>query len=122
MEVEHPKESRADFLLGLFLSAVMGFNLVLVYKHAMAGDLGWFLAILVLGVLIPGTIPFMNFARAAKMGIIHSRWRDLVAAGIGAMDSLAILAHWPKALEHLSWVSIFIIGSVLAFILLAQTS
>lgn len=122
MQVEHSKESRADFLLGLFLAAVTGFNLVLVYKHAVAGDLGWFLAILVLGVLIPGTIPFMNFARAAKMGVLPSRWRDLVAAGIGAMDSLAILAHWPKALEDLSWVSIFIIGSILAFILLSQTA
>lgn len=122
MKIERSKESRADFLLGLFLSAVTGFNLVLVYKHAIVGDLGWLVAILILGVLIPGAIPFMNFARAARMGIVYSRWRDLVAAGIGAMDSSAILAHWPKALEDLSWVSIFIIGSVLAFILLAQTS
>jgi len=122
MRLQHSEGARAEFLLGLLLAAVTGFNLILLYKNVLAGQLGWVILIFVVGVLIPGTIPVMNVVWALKKGDLPSRWRDLAAAGIGAMDSLAILAHWPEALEDISWVSVFIIGSLLAFFVLTQTA
>lgn len=122
MRLQHSEGARAEFLLSLLLAAVTGFNLVLLYKNALAGQLGWVILIFVAGVLIPGTIPVKNLVWAIKKGDLPSRWRDLAAAGIGAMDCLAILAHWPEALEDISWVSVFIIGSLLAFFVLTQTA
>lgn len=121
MKAEGFKGSRADFLFGLGLAAVTGFNLVLAYQNALHGRPGWFVLVLVVGVLIPGTIPFLNLLEAIRAGRFASRWRDVVAGGIGATDAAAILAHWPEAIEDVSWVSMFILGSLLAFIILTQT-
>ena len=113
---------RADFLVGLVLAGMVGFNLTLAYANLARGRLGWGLVLLLFGVLIPGVIPFLNVVEAFKTGYLPSRWRDLVAAGIGALNCLAILAHWPGGLRDLSWVTIFIIMNVLAFILMSRTS
>ena len=40
---------------------------------------------------------------------------------IGAIDSIAILSHWPGALIDVSWVSAFIIGTAAAFFLVVQS-
>ncbi|MBI3990348.1 MAG: hypothetical protein HY347_12125 [candidate division NC10 bacterium] len=113
---------RADFLVGLVLAGVVGFNLTLAYANLAHGRLGWGLVLFVFGVLIPGAILFLNVVDAFKKGDLSSRWRDLVAAGIGALNCLAILAHWSDGLRDLSWVTIFIILNVLAFILMSRTA
>lgn len=117
-----PEVERADFLMGLVLAGVVGFNLVLAAANLINGQLGWGLVLFVFGVLIPGVIPLLNMVEAFKKGDLSSQWRDLVAAFIGALNCLAILAHWPGGLKDLSWVTIFIILNVLAFILMSRTS
>jgi hypothetical protein len=44
-----------------------------------------------------------------------------VAFLIGAADSFAVLARWPEGLEDLSWVSLYIIFSTMAFLGLARS-
>jgi len=117
-----PETERADFLVGLVLAGVVGFNLTLATANLIHGQPGWGVILLVFGVLIPGVIPLLNIVQAFKEGDLSSRWRDPVAALIGALNCLAILAHWPGGLKDLSWVTIFIILNVLAFILISRTS
>ena len=113
--------SRGGFILGLFLSAVTGFNAILLYKHATFRHPGWFVLILLGGFLLPGAIPFSSMIESLRAGELHRRWREAAAALIGAVDCLAILARWPEGLEDLSWVSLYIIFSTMAFLGLART-
>lgn len=112
---------RGGFILGLFLSAVTGFNAVLLYQHAIHRNGGWFILILFLGFLLPGAIPFANFMNSLRAGELHRQWREGVAALIGAGDCWAILSRWPEGLGELSWVSLYIIASAMAFLGLARS-
>jgi hypothetical protein len=111
---------RANHLLGLLFCCVTGFNLVLLYRHALAGNWGWFMLILPVCVLFPGIIPYLNLVQAFREGRLKRWWREPVAILIGGIDSIAILSHWPEALIDVSWISTFIIGSAAAFLLVAQ--
>lgn len=107
---------RGGFLLNLFLAAVTGFNAVLLYKHAMHRHTGWFILILLIGFLLPGALPFANAMEAWRRGEIYRRWREPVACLIGAVDCWAVLNRWPEGLEDLSWISLYIIVSAMAFL------
>ena len=48
-------------------------------------------------------------------------WRELCAFGVGAVDAVAIITRWSDGLEVTSWVSVFLISSFLAFLLLAES-
>jgi|SRR3972149_2266535 len=113
--------SRGGFILGLFLSAVTGFNAILLFKHATLRNPGWFVLILLGGFLLPGAIPFSSLVESLRAGELHRRWREGVAALIGAVDCLAILSRWPEGLEDLSWVSLYIIFSAMAFLGLTRS-
>ncbi|HZY30189.1 MAG TPA: hypothetical protein VFF86_00965 [Candidatus Methylomirabilis sp.] len=112
---------RADHLLGLVFCCVTGFNLVLLYHHALEGNWGWFTLILLVCVLFPGVVPYLNLVQALREGRFRGRWREPTAVMIGAIDSIAILSHWPEALINVSWVSTFLIGSAAAFLLVVQS-
>ena len=106
---------RGGYILRLLLSAVTGFNSILLVKHALNHNAVWFLLILLAGFLLPGAIPFAGVMDSLRAGELHRRWRELVAGLIGAVDSWAVLHRWPEGLEDLSWVSLYIIVSGLAF-------
>lgn len=114
------EEDRPQFLIRLFLTAVTGFNLVLATAQAMAGNWGWVITLLVVGVIVPGMIPFLRLIQRYKEGIIPLSWRELLAFAIGAVDGIAIITRWSEGLEVTSWVSVFLISSLLAFLLLAE--
>lgn len=114
------EEDRPQFLIRLFLTAVTGFNLVLATAQAFAGNWGWVLTLVVVGVVVPGMIPFLRLIQRYKEGIIPLSWRELLAFAIGAVDSVAIINRWGDGLEVTSWVSVFLISSLLAFLLLAE--
>ncbi len=107
---------RGGFILNLFLAAVTGFNAVLMYKHVVHRNTGWFILILLIGFLLPGALPFANAMEAIRRGELYRRWREPVACLIGAVDSWAVLTRWPEGLEDLSWVSLYIIVSSMAFL------
>jgi hypothetical protein len=113
--------NRGGFLLSLFLAAVTGFNAILLYHHGMLRHTGWFFLILLGGILLPGAIPFSSMVESLRAGELHRRWREGVAFLIGAADSFAVLARWPEGLEDLSWVSLYIIFSTMAFLGLARS-
>jgi hypothetical protein len=115
------EEDRPQFLIRLFLTAVTGFNLVLAATQLVRGNWGWAITLLVVGVLVPGIIPFMRFIQGYKEGRIPLSWRELLAFGIGAVDAVAIINRWRDGLEVTSWVSVFLISSLLAFLLLAES-
>ncbi len=112
---------RGGFILNLFLSAVTGFNLVLLYKHAVQRNTGWFILILLIGFLLPGAMPFANAMDAVRRGEILRHWREPLACLIGAVDCWAVLTRWPEGLEDLSWVSLYIIASAMAFLGLTRS-
>ena len=107
---------RGGFILNLFLSAVTGFNTVLLYQHAVHRNSGWFILILFIGFLLPGAMPFANAMEALRRGELHRHWREPVACLIGAVDCWAVLNQWPEGLKDLSWVSVYIIFSAMAFL------
>ncbi len=113
---------RGGFILGLFLSAVTGFNTVLLYSHAVHRNGWWFFLILVLGFLLPGAMPFASVMDSLRAGEAQRRWREAVAALIGAVDCWAVLSRWPEGLEDLSWVSLYIIVSAMAFLGLTRSA
>lgn len=115
------EEDRPQFLLRLFLTAVTGFNVVLASGQAMKGNWGWVLVLVVVGVVIPGTVPFLRLIQPHKGGMVALSWRDVLAFGIGAVDALAIITRWSDGLEITSWVSVFLISSLLVFLLLAES-
>ncbi len=112
---------RADHLLGLVFCGVTGFNLVLLYNHAVEANWGWFTLVLLVCVLFPGVVPYFNLIRAFREGHLMRRWQEPFAVVIGAIDSIAILSHWPDALIDVSWVSAFLIGTAAAFLLVVQS-
>lgn len=112
---------RGGFLLSLFLSAVTGFNAVLLVSHALHRNAWWFTLILLVGFLLPGAIPFARLMDSWRAGELKRRWRDLAAGIIGALDSWAVLTRWPEGLDDLSWVSLYIIASAMAFLGLARS-
>ena len=114
------EEDRPQFLFRLFLTAVTGFNFILVFAQAFEGNWGWAITLGVVGVLVPGTIPFLRLIQGFKEGIVPLSWRELLAFGIGAVDAVAIINRWSGGLEVTSWVSIFLISSFLALLLLAE--
>ncbi|MFQ5882495.1 MAG: hypothetical protein ACE5I9_08510 [Candidatus Methylomirabilales bacterium] len=115
------EEDRPQFLLRLFLTAVTGFNIVLASAQALEGNWGWVIILGVVGVLVPGTVPFLRLIQTHKEGMVTLSWRELVAFGIGAVDAVAIITRWSEGLEVTSWVSVFLISSLLAFLLLAES-
>ena len=115
------KQIRADHLLGLLFCGVTGFNLVLLYNHAIERNWGWFTLILLVCVLFPALVPYFNLIQAFQEGHLKKRWQEPFAMVIGAIDSIAILNHWPDALIDVSWVSAFIIGTAAAFLLVVQS-
>ncbi len=117
----HDERLRADHLLGLVFCAVTGFNLVLLYNHAVEGHWGWFTLILLVCVVFPGLVPYFNLIQAFREGRLRRRWQEPFATIIGAIDSVAILSHWPDALIDVSWVSAFLIGTAAAFFLVVQS-
>lgn len=119
-QVVRLEEDRPQFLIRLFLTAVTGFNLVLATAQAFAGNWGWVTTLGVVGVLVPGMIPFLRLMQHYKEGIIPLSWRELLAFAIGAVDAVAIITRWSDGLEVTSWVSVFLISSLLAFMLLAE--
>jgi hypothetical protein len=110
------RTDRGRLILNLLLSAVTGFNAVLLYKHAMHRNTWWFILILLIGFLLPGAMPFANAMEAMRRGELFRRWREPVACVIGAVDCWAILNQWPDGLTDLSWVSLYIIASAMAFL------
>lgn len=112
---------RADHLLGLLFCSVTGFNLVLLYNHAVERNWGWFTIILLVCVLLPALVPYFNLIQAFQEGRLKKRWQEPFAVVIGAIDSIAILNHWPDALIDVSWVSAFIVGTSAAFLLVVQS-
>jgi hypothetical protein len=114
------EEDRPQFLLRLFLIAVTGFNLILGVAQLLAGNWGWAITLATVGVVIPGTVPFLRLIQSYKEGRVPLSWRELLAFGIGAVDAVAIITRWTDGLEVTSWVSIFLISSFLAFLLLAE--
>src|SRR5574337_461714 len=121
---EQPRKDarvRAGQLVGLIFCSVAGFNLVLLYNHAIQGNWGWFTIILLVCVLFPGLVPYFNLVQALREGGLKRRWQEPFGMAIGAIDSVAILSHWPDALIDVSWVSTFIIGTAAAFFLIVQS-
>jgi hypothetical protein len=114
------KSDRGSFLLSLFLSAVTGFNAVLLYTHAVQRNAGWFVLILLIGFLLPGAIPFARLMESVRAGDWYRHWREPVAFLIGAVDSWAVLRQWPEGLGDLSWVSLYIIASGMAFLAISR--
>ncbi len=114
------EEDRPQFLIRLFLTAVTGFNVVLASAQLLRGNWGWGITLLVVGVVVPGMIPFLRLTQAYKEGRIPLSWREPLALGIGAVDAVAIINRWRDGLEVTSWVSVFLISSLLAFLLLAE--
>jgi hypothetical protein len=114
------EEDRPQFLIRLFLTAVTGFNIVLGTAQALEGNWGWVITLGVVGVVVPGMIPFLRFMQRYKDGIIPLSWRELLAFAIGIVDAVAIIFRWSDGLQVTSWVSIFLISSLLAFLLLAE--
>lgn len=114
------EEDRPQFLIRLFLTAVTGFNLVLASVQLVRGNWGWAITLAVVGVLVPGMIPFLRFIQGYKEGKIPMSWREPLAFGIGAVDAVAIINRWNDGLVVTSWVSVFLISSLLAFLLLAE--
>lgn len=114
------EEDRPQFLIRLFLTAVTGFNVVLVVTQALTGSWGWVITLGIVGVLVPGTIPFLRLMQRYKEGIVPLSWRELLAFVIGAVDAAAVITRWSDGLEVVSWVSVFLISSLLAFLLLAE--
>jgi len=115
------EEDRPQFLIRLFLTAVTGFNVVLASAQLLRGNWGWGITLLVVGVVVPGMIPFLRLTQAYKEGRIPLSWREPLALGIGAVDAVAIINRWRDGLEVTSWVSVFLISSLLAFLLLAES-
>jgi len=115
------EEDRPQFLLRLFLTAVTGFNVVLASAQAMKGNWGWVLVLVVVGVVIPGTVPFLRLIHTRTGGMVALSWRDVLAFGIGAVDAIAIITRWSDGLQITSWVSVFLISSFLVFLLLAES-
>ncbi len=115
------EEDRPQFLLRLFLTAVTGFNVVLVSAQALEGSWAWSVTLGVVGVLVPGTVPFLRLIQSYKEGMVPLSWRELCAFGVGAVDAVAIITRWSDGLEVTSWVSVFLISSFLAFLLLAES-
>ena len=115
------EEDRPQFLIRLFLTAVTGFNVVLASAQLLRGNWGWGITLLVVGVVVPGMIPFLRLTQAYKEGRIPLSWREPLAFGIGAVDAVAIINRWRDGLEVTSWVSVFLISSLLAFLLLAES-
>ena len=115
------EEDRPQFLIRLFLTAVTGFNVVLASAQLLRGNWGWGITLLVVGVVVPGMIPFLRLIQGYKEGRIPLSWREPLAFGIGAVDAVAIINRWRDGLEVTSWVSIFLISSLLAFLLLAES-
>jgi len=75
----------------------------------------------VVGVVVPGMIPFLRLTQGYKEGRIPLSWREPLAFGIGAVDAVAIINRWNDGLVITSWVSVFLISSLLAFLLLAES-
>ena len=115
------EEDRPQFLLRLFLTAVTGFNLVLVFAQLYEANWIWVITLGVVGLAVPGMIPFLRLIQTYKEGRIPLSWRELFAFGIGAVDAFAIITRWSDGLEITSWVSVFLISSFLAFLLLAES-
>jgi hypothetical protein len=115
------EEDRPQFLIRLFLTAVTGFNLVLASAQFFQANWGWGITLLVVGVVVPGMIPFLRLIQGYKEGRIPLSWREALAFGIGAVDAVAIINRWRDGLEVTSWVSVFLISSLLAFLLLAES-
>ena len=115
------EQLRANHLLGLVFCGVTGFNLVLLYNHAVERNWGWFTLILLVCVLFPGLVPYFNLIHAFREGHLRRRWQEPFAVIIGAIDSIAILNHFPDALIDVSWVSAFLIGTAAAFLLVVQS-
>lgn len=115
------EEDRPQFLLRLFLTAVTGFNVVLASAQGLEGNWGWVIVLGLVGVGIPGTVPFLRIIQTYKQGRVPFSWRELLAFGIGAADAVAIITRWSDGLQVTSWVSVFLISSFLAFLLLAES-
>ncbi len=115
------EEDRPQYIIRLFLIAVTGFNIVLAAAQGLAGNWGWVVTLVLVGVLIPGTIPFVRLIQSFKEGVVPLSWRELLAACMGAIDAAAIITRWSDGLEVTSWVSVFLIASFLAFVLLAES-
>jgi len=115
------EEDRPQFLLRLFLTAVTGFNVVLASAQLLRGNWGWGITLVVVGVVVPGMIPFLRLTQVYKEGRIPLSWREPLAFGIGAVDAVAIINRWNDGLVVTSWVSVFLISSLLAFLLLAES-
>jgi len=115
------EEDRPQYIIRLFLIAVTGFNIVLAAAQGLAGNWGWVVTLVLVGVVIPGTIPFLRLIQSFKEGVVPLSWRDLLAVCMGAIDAAAIITRWSDGLEVTSWVSVFLISSFLAFILLAES-
>lgn len=115
------EEDRPQYIIRLFLIAVTGFNIVLACAQALAGNWGWVVTLTLVGVVIPGMIPFVRLIQSFKEGIVPLSWRELLAVCIGAIDAAAIITRWSDGLEVTSWVSVFLISSFLAFVLLAES-
>ena len=113
---------RGGFILNLFLSAVTGFNALLLYAHAVQRNGWWFFLLLVLGFLLPGAMPFASVMDSLRAGDARRRWREGVAFVIGAVDSWAVLKQWPEGLDDVSWVSLYIIVSAMAFLGLTRST
>jgi len=121
LERQQDERLRADHLLGLVFCGVTGFNLVLLFNHAVERNWGWLTLILLVCVLFPGLVPYFNLIQAFREGRLGRRWQEPFAVIIGAVDSIAILSHWPDALIDVSWVSVFLIGTAAAFLLVVQS-
>ncbi len=121
LERHQDERRRAGHLLGLVFCGVTGFNLVLLFNHAVERNWGWFTLILLVCVLFPGLVPYFNLIQAFREGRLGRRWQEPFAVVIGAIDSIAILNHWPDALIDVSWVSAFLIGTAAAFLLVVQS-
>ncbi len=115
------EEDRPQYIIRLFLIAVTGFNVVLACAQALKGNWGWAVTLIVVGVVVPGMVPFLRLIQSFKEGIVPLSWRELVALCIGAIDAVAIITRWSDGLEVTSWVSVFLISSFLAFVLLAES-
>ncbi len=121
LERRRDERLRADHLLGLVFCGVSGFNLVLLFNHAVERNWGWFTLILLVCVLFPGLVPYFNLVQAFREGLLRRSWQEPFAVIIGAIDSMAILNHWPDALIDVSWISAFLIGTAAAFLLVVQS-
>ena len=92
-----------------------------ISKNAIQHNTWWFALILLFGFLMPGAIPFSGLVEAARTGQVRRGWREAVAVVIGAVDCWAVLMRWPEGLGDLSWVSLYILMSAVAFIGLARS-